>query len=56
VSEIYNTKNEKSHPYKELVGKLLGHFDSYTIENIPRANNKYAYSMASETSFTPIEI
>jgi len=42
VKEVCNTKDEKLIPYKEMVSKLLQHFDEYELENVPRNNNKYA--------------
>jgi len=35
---------------------LLDYFDRYTIQNIPRTNNKYLDAMAIATSLVLIEI
>jgi len=36
--------------------ELLDRLDRYTIETIPRTNNRYANAMASIASLVPIEL
>jgi len=56
VKGTYDTKYEKLRPYRVVVIELLDRLDRYTIETIPRTNNKYADAMASSTSLIPIEL
>jgi len=56
VNEIYNTKDEKLIPYKELVAKLLACFEEYELKNIPRNNNRLADAMESVASLISIEV
>jgi len=56
INEIYNTKDEKLIPYKDLVAKLVACFEEYQLENIPRNNSRLANAMASAASLIPIEV
>lgn len=56
VKEVYNTKYEKVILYKEMVSRLLQHFNEYEIENVPRKRYRHGNAMASATSIAPIEI
>jgi len=56
VSNIYNAKDQKIQPYKEMVKNLLMYFSEYYIENIQRDNNRYVDAMASAASLAPINI
>jgi len=55
-NEIYNTKDEKLIPCKDLVAKLLTCFKEYQLENISRNNNRLVDAMASAVSLIPIEV
>lgn len=52
----YDTKDDKLKLYRVLVIKLLKILDKYTIETIPRTNNRYVDAMASVASLVPIEL
>lgn len=56
ISDIYNTKDVKLQPYKEMVTNLFMYFDEYEIESIPRDNNRYVYTMTSVSSLDHINI
>jgi len=56
VNEIYNTKDEKLIPYKEIILKILIYFEKYQLKNIPRNNNRLVDAMASAASLIPIEV
>ena len=56
VANIYNTKDGKLQPYKEMVTSLPIYFNEYKIESIPRDNIMCVDVMASATSLAPINI
>lgn len=55
-SNIYNMKDTKLQPYKEMVTTLLIYINEYKFDTIPRDSNKYDDAMASTTSLAPINI
>lgn len=56
LSNIYNIKDPKLQPYKEMVENILIYFNEYEIDNIPRDSNKYVDAMASVIFLAPINI
>lgn len=56
VNEVYNTKDEKLIPCKDVVAKLLAYFEECQLENIPRNNKRLADAMASAASLIPIKV
>lgn len=56
VSHIYNTKDPKLQPHKEMVKGILMYFSYYQIDNIPWDNNRYVDVMTSVSSLSPINI
>jgi len=56
VNEIYNSKDEKLIPYKDIILRLLAYFEEHQVENIPRNNNKLVDAMASAASLIPIKV
>lgn len=54
VNDEYQTKDDKLTPYKKLVESLKESFIEITFEQIPRANNKAADTMATIRSLLDI--
>lgn len=55
VTGIYQAKQDKLSQYKDLAVSLLQNFDSYTMEPVPRKNNRHADAMACVASLVSLE-
>jgi len=56
VKGCYDVTDEKIRPYRVVVLELLEQLNRYTVNTIPRTNNRYADVMASVVSLIPIEL
>ncbi|GLJ23983.1 hypothetical protein SUGI_0456280 [Cryptomeria japonica] len=55
VTGIYQAKQDKLSQYKDLAISLLQNFDSYTMEPVPRKDNRHADAMACVASLVSLE-
>ena len=55
VNNEYQTKDDKSIPYKKLIDALRNYFTFVTFQQVPRVENKDADDMATLASILQIQ-